>query len=107
MTNVDDEMTRLQTTPFDGAKYITEPEHVIELLKDALESGEAGYIAAALGVVARSEGMTMIAEKSGVKRQALYRSLSEDGNPTLDTLLGVLGAMNLQLAVKESSIKAA
>ncbi|WP_339691153.1 addiction module antidote protein [uncultured Parasphingorhabdus sp.] len=100
-------MTKLQTTPFDAAKYITEPGHVIELLNDALESGDAGYIANALGVVARSEGMTMIAEKSGVKRQALYRSLSEDGNPTLETLLGVLGAMNLQLAVKESDAKAA
>ena len=100
-------MTKLQTTPFDGAKYITEPAHVIELLNDALDSGEAGYIAAALGAIARSEGMTMIAGKSGVKRQALYRSLSEDGNPTLETLLGVLGAMNLQLAVKEIEAKAA
>ncbi len=100
-------MTKLQTKPFDGAKYITEPDHVIELLNDALDSGEAGYIAAALGAIARSEGMTMIAGKSGVKRQALYRSLSEDGNPTLETLLGVLGAMNLQLAVKEIEAKAA
>ncbi len=100
-------MTKLQTKPFDAAKYITEPAHVIELLNDALDSGEAGYIAAALGAIARSEGMTMIAGKSGVKRQALYRSLSEDGNPTLETLLGVLGAMNLQLAVKESEAKAA
>ena len=29
-----------------------------ELLNDALESGEPGYIKAALGIVARSEGMT-------------------------------------------------
>ena len=99
-------MTKLQTTPFDAAKYITEPAHVIELLNDALESGDAGYIANALGVVARSEGMTAIAEKAGVKRQALYRSLSEDGNPTLETLLGVLGALDLRLAVKETEGKA-
>ena len=50
--------------------------------------------------------MTSIAEKSGVKRQALYRSLSEDGNPTLETLLGVLGALDLRLAVKETEGKA-
>ena len=100
-------MTKLQTTPFDAAKYITEPAHVVELLNDALESGDTGYIANALGVVARSEGMTMIADKAGVKRQALYRSLSADGNPTLETLLGVLGAMDLQLTVKQSTTKAA
>ncbi|QJB68691.1 addiction module antidote protein [Parasphingorhabdus halotolerans] len=100
-------MAKLKTKPFDAAKYITEPEHVVDLLNDALESGEAGYIANALGVVARSEGMTAIAEKSGVKRQALYRSLSEDGNPTLETLLGVLGALDLRLTVKEGATKAA
>ena len=100
-------MTKLQTKPFDAAKYITEPAHVVELLNDALESGEAGYIANALGVVARSNGMTAIAAKSGVKRQALYRSLSEDGNPTLETLLGVLGAMNLRLSVQQGEAKAA
>jgi len=100
-------MTKLQTTRFDGAKYIRTPEDVIDTLNDALESGEAGYIAVALGVIARSEGMTKIAEKSGVKRQALYRSLSEDGNPTLETLLGVLSALDLRLAVKEGAAKTA
>jgi len=100
-------MTKLQTTRFDGAKYIRPPEDVIDTLNDALESGEAGYIAVALGVIARSEGMTKIAEKSGVKRQALYRSLSEDGNPTLETLLGVLSALDLRLAVKEGAAKTA
>ena len=104
-------MTRLQTkalrtTPFDAGKYIRTAEDVVDTLNDALESGEAGYIAAVLGAIARSEGMTSIAEKSGVKRQALYRSLSEDGNPTLETLLGVLGALDLRLAVKETEGKA-
>lgn len=60
-------MTKLQTMAFDAAKYISDPADVIELLNDALHSGEAGYIAHALGVAARSEGMTAIAEKSGVK----------------------------------------
>jgi len=93
--------------PIDAAKYIRTAEDVVDTLNDALESGEAGYIAAVLGAIARSEGMTSIAEKSGVKRQALYRSLSEDGNPTLETLLGVLGALDLRLAVKEAEGKAA
>ncbi len=100
-------MSKIETTPFDGAKYITEPEHVIELLNDALESGEAGYIAAALGVIARSEGMTRIAEKSGVKRQALYTALSEDGNPTLETFTKVLSSLGLKLRCDFEEKKAA
>jgi len=100
-------MSKIETTPFDGAKYITEPEHVTELLNDALESGEAGYIAAALGVIARSEGMTKIAEKSGVKRQALYTALSENGNPTLETFTKVLSSLGLKLRCDFEEKKAA
>lgn len=90
-------MTKLVTTPFDAAKYITEPEDVIEFLNDAFESGHAPYIAKVLGVIARSEGMSKIAEKTGVNRQALYTALSENGNPTLETLLKVMTALGIRL----------
>ena len=90
-------MTKLVRTPFDAAKCITEPEDVIDFLNDALESGHAPYIAAILGDVARSKGMSKIAEKTGVNRQALYTALSENGNPTLDTLLKVMTALGIRL----------
>jgi probable addiction module antidote protein len=90
-------MTKLETTPFDAAKYITTPDGVIDLLNDALESGHVPYIANALGVIARSEGMTKLAAKTGVNRQALYTALSENGNPTLDTLLKVMAALGMRL----------
>ena len=90
-------MTKLKTTPFDAAKYIAQPEDVVDLLNDAFESGHAGYITRALGVAARSEGMTKLAARTGINRQALYTALSEDGNPTLATLLGVLSALGIRL----------
>ena len=101
------DMTKLVTTPFDGAQYFTTPESVIELLNDAFESGEAGYIAVALGVAARAEGMTRLAAKTGVNRQALYTALSEDGNPTLETLLKVLSAMGVRLRCEATEAAAA
>lgn len=100
-------MSMLVTTPFDGAKYIRTPEDVIDTLNDALESGESGYVAVALGVVARSEGMTKIAEKTGVNRQALYIALSENGNPTLETLLKVMSALGIKLKCEVDMAKAA
>lgn len=90
-------MAKLMTAPFDGAKYIRTPEEVVELISDALQSGESGYVAAALGAIARSKGMSKIAEKTGVNRQALYTALSENGNPTLDTLLKVMTALGIRL----------
>jgi probable addiction module antidote protein len=100
-------MTKLKTNPFDAAKYFTEPEDVVDLLNDAFESGHAGYISRALGVAARSEGMSKIAERAGVNRQALYTALSEEGNPTLETLLGVLSALGLRLKCEAALEKAA
>ncbi len=90
-------MAKLMTTPFDAAKYIRTPESVIDMLNDALESGHQPYITAVLRDVARSEGMTRLAEKTGVNRQALYTALSENGNPTLETLLKVMTALGIRL----------
>ena len=99
-------MDKLATTPFDAAKYITTPEGVIDLINDAFESGHVPYIANALGVAARSEGMSKIAAKTGVNRQALYTALSENGNPTLETLLKVMSALGMHLKC-ESDVAAA
>lgn len=100
-------MTKLVTTPFDTAKYITEPEDVVDFLNDAFESGHAPYIAKVLGAVARSEGMTKIAAETGVNRQALYTALSENGNPTLETLLKVMSALGIRLKCEVNLAKVA
>ena len=45
--------------------------------------------------------MTEIARKTGLGRQALYAALSESGNPTLETLVSVLGALGFELSVQK------
>lgn len=86
--------------PFDPANYLETEEDILYYLEAAMEGNDPSHIARALGDVARSKGMSEIAKKSGLGRQALYRALSEDGNPTLETLLGVLDALGLQLTVQ-------
>ena len=71
-----------------------------ELLAEAFASGDQKFIASALGAVARARGMSTIAEKAGVTRPALYKALSETGDPQLSTLLGVVNALGLKLAVE-------
>jgi probable addiction module antidote protein len=89
----------LKTTVFDPAEYLETEEDVIAYLDASMEGGDPKHIARALGDVARSKGMTQIARKTGVGRQALYAALSENGNPTLETLTAVLAAMGLRLSV--------
>jgi probable addiction module antidote protein len=65
-----------------------------------LETGNAGYIAAALGTVARARGMAKIARKAGVTRSSLYKALSPEGDPQLTTLLGVMKALGVKLTAQ-------
>jgi probable addiction module antidote protein len=93
----------LKTTPFDPAKYLTTEDDILEYIKAWMEDGSPKEIARALGDVARSKGMTEIARKSGLGRQALYAALSDNGNPTLETLTAVLSALGLELTVKRAA----
>ncbi|ESZ85825.1 MAG: Cro/Cl family transcriptional regulator [Blastomonas sp. CACIA14H2] len=86
-------------TPFDPAEFLNTEDDVVFFLEAAMEGNDAAHIARALGHVARSKGMTEIARRTGLGRQALYTALSENGNPTLETLLAVLSALGLRLTV--------
>ena len=61
---------------------------------------DAAYIAAALGDVARARGMTKLAKSTGLTRMGLYKALSKNGNPSLDTVLKVLHALGIRLSAK-------
>ncbi len=86
-----------KTEPFDAALYLTTPEAQEDLLNDAFASGDAGYVSHALGVIARARGMSEVAREAGVTREALYRALSDSGDPRLTTLLGVARALGVTL----------
>ena len=49
--------------------------------------------------VARARGgMTELARNADISREALYRALSEDGNPELGTALKVMHALGVKLS---------
>ena len=85
---------------FDPAEMLTSREAVAAFMSDALASGDSGYIAHAVGVVARAKGMSQIAAEAGLSREQLYRSFSRQGNPTLKTTLAVLQALGIELVAR-------
>jgi len=91
----------LKVTRFDPAEHLETEEDIFHYLEAAMEGNDPRHIASALGDVARSKGMSEIARKAGLGRQALYNALSENGNPTLETLTSVLNALGLQLTVQK------
>ncbi len=90
--------------------------HLLEWLRDsgnaaayveaALEEGDAAGLLQALRNVAESRGgISQIAQKTGLNREALYRTLSKSGNPQLRNLTAILGATGLRLSVQPSEAK--
>jgi probable addiction module antidote protein len=84
-------------TTFDPAEGLTSNDAIAGFMEEAFKTGDAGYIAHALGVVARAKGMTQIANETGLSREQLYRSFSETGNPTLKTTIAVMKALGISL----------
>jgi probable addiction module antidote protein len=85
---------------FDAAKYLDDNEATAAFLSDALQTGDSLYISHAFGIVARAKGMARIAEETGLAREQLYRSFSENGNPTLKTLLAVMKTFGVELSAQ-------
>jgi probable addiction module antidote protein len=91
---------REKLTNYDPAEDLGSDEAIAIFMAEAFQTGDPGYIAHALGVVARAKGMAQIAGQTGLSREQLYRSFSARGNPTLKTTLAVMNALGVQLTAK-------
>ena len=89
----------LKTTAYNTADYLDSEEAIVAYLQLVFEEGDAADIRAALSNVARARGMTGLSKETGLAREALYKALGKDGNPTLDTLLAVTRALGIKLSV--------
>lgn len=87
----------LKTTRWDPTEYLNSPRSIAAYLEAAFDDGDPALIAAALGDVARAMGMTELAGRAGVTREALYKALSPTGDPRLSTFLGVMKALGIKL----------
>lgn len=89
------------------ASTLTTPEDMAAYLTAVLEDGDEADFLVALGDVAKITGMSKVAKETGLGRESMYKTLSEAGNPTLETLMLIINALDLRLAVSPSDDKAA
>jgi probable addiction module antidote protein len=85
---------------YDPAIALIDDEEIAFFMADALETGDAAFIAQSVGVIARAKGMAQIASETGLSREQLYRSFSKNGNPTLKTTLAVMKVLGIELTAK-------
>ena len=88
--------------PWDAADYIKTEEDARRLLKAATDEDprDGTVIRAVLKYIARARSMSGLARDAELNRAGLYRALSEDGNPTLSTLLKITRALGLRLRIE-------
>jgi probable addiction module antidote protein len=87
---------------FDAAEYLNSEDDVAAYLTTILEENDAALLAAALGDIARSRGMTQVAKDSGITREALYKALRPGSEPRFDTVSRVCAALGVRLVAQST-----
>ena len=97
-------MAKTKTTKFDLSEHLQTPEEMAAYLEASFEeaNGDATLVAKALGDIARAKGMTQVANDAGLSRESLYKALSGDRSPGLDTVLKVMQALDIKLHAEPS-----
>lgn len=96
------------TKSFSISEQLKTPELAAEYLNAALEDGDERVLLKALRDVAQaSRGMQTLSEETGLAREAIYRMLSEEGNPRLSSLVAILHGLGLDLSVRPKQERAA
>jgi probable addiction module antidote protein len=95
------DLDKIRALPgFDVADYLDSPELLAAYLSEAFSKADCSLIAESLRTVSRTKGMAEVASKAGLARESLYKALRPGSQPRLETILGVLNALGLQLVVQ-------
>ena len=86
-------------------EYLANSENARGYLEAAFEEVQADDDRASLMLALRSVaeaqgGLGKLAENVNIKRENLYRALSEKGNPTIETLRDVLNGLHLKIRLE-------
>ena len=71
--------------PFDVANYLDSDKVIAEYLSAAAEDENPDVLLAAIGDVAKAQGMAKIAQETGLGRESLYKTLKSGAHPRFET----------------------
>ena len=87
---------------------LKDQDRALAYLNAALDDQDPRVFLIALRNVTQAQGgIAAVAARSGLNRESLYRALSKNGNPSVQTLTAVLGALGARLGVARREVTAA
>jgi len=89
----------MDTSRFNISDYLESKEMIVEYLNAVLAEGNDSDVITAIGHIAKSIGMTKIAQETGLSRPSLYKALAEGSKPQFDTIMKVLRAIGGQIQI--------
>lgn len=99
-----DGLDGLDLEEFDPSQHLTSSDAISAYMTDILASGDVALFQSAVNDVVRAEGMAKVAEAAGLTREGAYKALRAGSKPRFVTIVAMLDALGLALAVvpKES-----
>ena len=99
--------TKRKFRPFEETlkERLSDPQYAREFLDVSLEEYEKDHnkeaLLRAIRYVAEAQGgLSKLAVKTNLNRPNLYKALSEEGNPRLDTIGTILHALGYRLSIE-------
>jgi probable addiction module antidote protein len=94
-------MSAPPSAPFRASEHLRNDTQISFYLEEMLADGDVRTVPVALRTVADAlGGISAVAERTGLSRETLYRTLSAKGNPRFDTVATILAAFGLHLTVR-------
>ena len=83
------------------SEILRDPDVASEYLNEAIASNNPAELLMALRNIAEAQpdGISGLAERADMSRTSLYKLLSENGNPKLDSFLKVIHALRLKFII--------
>lgn len=83
----------------DAPDHLDNGEVIAAYLTAALEVENSDVFLAAVADVAKTRGMTAVANSTGLGRESLYKALSPGAKPRHETIVKVLHGLGVRLTV--------
>ena len=89
----------MEISKFEIADYLDNNEMIAEYLNTVLAEGNDSDVIIAIGHIAKSIGMTKIAQETGLSQPSLYKALSNGAKPQFETIMKILKAIGGQIQI--------
>ncbi len=85
---------------FEASDFLKSEAAIEEFLAAAMEDPNPDVFLSALGEVAKVRGIALLAQRSGLGRESLYKTLAPGSKPRYETIYKLVDALGVKLTVK-------